>query len=211
MKKLTFLGLLLLAFTVTGCQLYFGEEDTDSRDGVCLDDGYYVRGEWVSAQCPGGGNACTSHVQCAAGCFCADDSKTCEEGGFCSDDKDCALGYKCDDRSSCVPGGATCKGLDTVTCTNGAPRCPEGQVPLVEDGCYVDTTGDGQFDCTAIIECPEAPLCDAFQYTTDCEAASCQVITRGEDCRRTTDNTACRDGDPDCRCARYVFSRCETI
>ena len=126
MKKLSFLGLVfLLAATVTGCQLYFGDE-SDSRDGVCLDDGYYVGGEWVSAQCPGGGNTCLEHIQCAAWCFCATDTKVCEEGGFCSETKDCPAGYACDERSSCIPDTASCAGAIAATCTNGAPTCPAG-------------------------------------------------------------------------------------
>jgi hypothetical protein len=211
MKKLSLLGLLfLIAFTVTGCQLYFGEEKTSGRDGICLDDGYYVGGEWVSAQCPGGGNACSTNKDCAAGCFCDITAGKCDEGGFCSDDQDCPVGYACDARSSCIPSGASCFGAISPTCTNGAPRCPQGSVPLIENGCYYDIDGDGQFDCSKVNQCKAPPTCDAYQYSADCAAASCRTITRGEDCR-TSNNTACQDGQAGCICSRYVFSRCEGI
>jgi hypothetical protein len=208
MKKLSFLGLLLLlAFTVTGCQLYFGEEN-DSRDGVCLDDGYYVGGEWVSAQCPGGGNKCSSNKDCAAGCFCDLMKGTCDEGGFCSDAMDCPMGYKCDERSSCVPGGGSCLGVLSPSCTNGAPRCPAGSVPLIENGCYFDRDGDGQFDCSPVSQCQAPPTCDAYQYSADCAAAMCRTITRGEGCT-LPGGGACQDGQLGCVCQRYTFERCE--
>jgi len=214
MKKLSFLGLLCLLASlvtgVTGCQLYFGE-DGSTRDGVCLEDGYYVGGEWVSAECPGGGNACVTNAECAAGCYCNMEKSTCDEGGFCSDVKDCPAGYKCDERSSCVPDTKSCAGAIAPTCTNGAPRCPQGQVPLIENGCYVDATGDGQFDCMAIGECPAPATCEAYQYTPDCQAAGCTTVLRGEDCRSQTGGTTCQDGQLGCVCARYVFSRCESM
>ena len=209
MKKLSFLGLLfLLAFTVTGCQLYFGEEKS-SREGVCLDDGYYVGGEWVSAQCPGGGNSCTTNKDCAAGCYCDTAKHTCDEGGFCKEPKDCPAGYTCDTaRSSCVPGGASCTGPIAATCTNGAPKCPQGSVPLIENGCYYDVDGDGQFDCSVINQCAAPPTCSAYQYGADCATAGCTTITHGENCRTST-GAACVDGQQGCVCQHYAFSRCE--
>jgi hypothetical protein len=208
MKKLSFLGLLcLLAFTVTGCQLYFGEEQ-NSDEGYCAADGYYVKGEWVSAQCPGGGNACAADKDCASGCFCNLQKGTCDEGGFCSDDQDCPQGYTCDTRSSCIPSGASCAGTLAPTCTNGAPKCPQGSVPLIAKGCYFDRDGDGQFDCSAMNECREPAACDAFQYSVDCAAASCRTITRGENCTMPNGQT-CQDGVSGCVCQRYTFQRCE--
>lgn len=206
MKKLSFLGLLfLLAFTVTGCQLYFGEEK-DSRDGVCLADGYYVGGEWVSAQCPGGGNTCLSNADCAAGCGCLEGK--CVEGGFCSEAADCAPGYTCDDRSSCVPDPVSCAGVIAATCTNGAPKCAAGSVPLIEKGCYADRTGDGQFDCMAINECAAPPACEAFQYGADCSAAGCTSVQRGFDCK-SSNGQPCTGGQAGCTCATYQFEHCE--
>ena len=158
-----------MAFTVAGCDLYFGPGDGPSSgggQGTCLSDGYYVDGEWVSAQCPGGGNECASNDDCAAGCHCVvpDGAQggTCEEAGFCSEDADCAAGYTCDERSSCIPdpNPPSCAApIDPTTCTNGAPKCAAGQVPLVQDGCWADINNDGRYDCSAITQCAAPPTC----------------------------------------------------
>lgn len=212
MTKLYSLGLaFLMALTVTGCQLYFGEERNNDDDAYCAADGYYVRGEWVSAQCPGGGNACATNDDCAAGCYCDDESATCEEAGFCSNATDCPEGYTCDERSSCVPGGGSCAGaINPVTCTNGAPKCAAGSVPLIEDGCYYDRNGDGQFDCSAISECAAPPSCEAFQHQNDCVAGNgCSSISRGVNCSMGN-GQPCQDGQSGCVCEMYVFDRCES-
>jgi hypothetical protein len=210
--KLSLLGLAFfsfLALTVTGCQLYFGDEK-GAGDGVCLADGYYVNGEWVSATCPGGGNKCAAEKDCAAGCTCDAATSTCVETGFCSVKEDCAAGFDCDtQRSTCVPVKYSCAGELAPTCTNGAPKCTEGSVPLIQDGCYTDINGDGQFDCMVIKECTAAPACEAFQYSSDCSNAACTVVTRGENCRTST-GTTCTDGAPGCICQKYTFERCET-
>lgn len=210
MKKLPFLGLaFLLVFIVTGCQLYFGEAQDSDDDSYCAADGYYVRGEWVSAQCPGGGNACVTNKDCAAGCYCDEAKGTCDEGGFCSKQDDCAADMECDEqRASCVPVVGSCSGAIAPTCTNGAPKCQAGSVPVIHNGCYFDRNGDGQFDCQPIGQCKEPPACAAYQYAADCAAASCTTITRGENCRTST-GQACRDGQPGCVCQMYSFSRCE--
>ncbi len=210
MKNLFSLGLaFLLALVASGCQLYFGEERDSDGDAYCAADGYYVRGEWVSAQCPGGGNACASNKDCAAGCYCDELKGTCDEGGFCSNAQDCPDGYTCDEeRSSCVPGGGSCAAAIAPTCTNGAPKCPQGSVPLVKDGCYFDQDDDGQFDCQAISECAAPPTCERFQHQADCAAGNgCDVISRGEDCTMPGGGS-CQDGVPGCVCARYVFQEC---
>ncbi|HWO18120.1 MAG TPA: hypothetical protein VNO30_05070 [Kofleriaceae bacterium] len=210
MKKPVLLALVaFLAFVATGCQLYFGETKDSDDDSYCAADGYYVRGEWVSAQCPGGGNACLSNKDCAAGCFCDEVKGTCDEGGFCSQQDECAPDMECDEaRSSCVPVVASCAGAIATSCTNGAPRCPAGSVPLIKDGCYYDRNGDGQFDCQAIDDCNAPPTCQAYQYAADCSAASCTTITRGENCRAQNGAT-CQDGQPGCVCQTYTFARCE--
>ena len=221
MTKLASLGLaILMAFAVTGCELYFGPDDGPSAgpggEGQCLSDGYYVDGEWVSAQCPGGGNECASNEDCAAGCYCvvpdgATQGGKCEEAGFCSEDADCAAGYKCDDRSSCVPeeNPPSCAApIDPVTCTNGAPKCAQGQVPLIQDGCYADINNDGRFDCEVIAACAAPPTCNAFQYTADCmNGNSCTVVTKGINCTMPG-GAACQDGQAGCTCAMYVFDSC---
>jgi hypothetical protein len=216
-KLLSSLGLaILLAFTVTGCELYFGPDDNaTSGEGACRADGYYVGGEWVSAQCPGGGNECASNDDCAAGCTCevADGATMgkCEEAGFCSKDADCAVGYVCDERSSCVrdPNPPSCAGAIAPTCTNGAPKCAQGQVPLIKDGCYADINKDGRLDCQAITACAQPPTCNAFQYTDDCMAGNaCTVVTKGINCT-TSNGTACSpQNTTNCTCTQYVFDSC---
>lgn len=213
MTKLFSLGLaLLMALTVTGCQLYFGEESNNDDDAYCAADGYYVRGEWVSAQCPGGGNSCASDRDCAAGCFCDEATGTCDEAGFCSEARDCPAGYECDERSSCVPsdGGSCAAPINEATCTNGAPKCPVGSVPLVKDGCYYDAADDGQFDCMAISECAVAPSCEARQHQVDCVAGSaCASISRGVNCSMGN-GQPCADGQAGCICQSYVFDHCQS-
>lgn len=214
MTKLFSLGLaFLMALTVTGCELYF-EDDDDDFDGPspCEADG----------RCPaGGGNDCQDNDDCAAGCYCltppGTSSGKCEETGFCSKDSDCPEGFICDDRQSCVAKPrppASCAGAIAPTCTNGAPRCPAGQVPLIADGCYVDNDLNGQFDCGVIAACEEEPSCGAFQYATDCDAAAdpttgaaCVVVTKGINCT-TPGGSACQDGQPGCTCAMYVYDSC---
>jgi hypothetical protein len=121
MNKLLYsLGLTLsLAFTLTGCELYFG----DHHDG---------RGD---ERPPGW--TCGSDADCASGCYCefpADagegSSGTCVEQGFCESNADCPDGFICDDRSSCVPNPVqTCSAdAECATgsyCDNGtcAPSC----------------------------------------------------------------------------------------
>lgn len=130
-KLLSSLGLVLAsAFTMTGCELYFGEHDDYDDDGgswsYCASDGYYIcEGNdcrWAGPECPdggGGGMTCTSDVDCAAGCYCQ--NGICEEAGFCADDADCPEGFHCDDRSSCVPN--TC---ETDQACNPGQICNNG-------------------------------------------------------------------------------------
>lgn len=221
MNKLYSLGLaLLMAFTVTGCELYFDDNDDDfdgPRPAPCELDG----------RCPsGGGNDCKDNEDCAAGCYCVippgSDTGKCEETGFCRTDADCPEGFHCDDRQSCVkddepppPPPAACTGTIAPTCTNGRPRCPAGQVPLIANGCYVDTTGDGQFDCAAVASCEAPPVCRAYQHEADCEAAvepatgnECKSIKNGINCAMP-DGSACGNGQPGCVCERLVFDKCE--
>lgn len=217
MKKLV--TLFALVFAATGCDLYFGpnESTPGPSNGYCALDGYYVNGEKVSDVCPSNQNeSCDSNADCAAGCYCAlpDDPAqgggTCEEAGYCGEDADCADGFKCDDRSSCVPDDdvGSCNAAIAPQCTNGAPKCPEGSVPLIKDGCWTDLNDDGQFDCSTIATCDVAPACSAYQYASDCDAGdACTVVTRGINCT-SGNGGACQDGQPGCVCAMYVYDSC---
>lgn len=121
-KLVSSLGIAILAaVSLTGCELYFGNND-DDRWSYCDTDGYYVcegdACEWAGAECPaggGGGFTCDDNSDCAAGCYCQDG--ICEEAGFCDSNEDCPAGFHCDDRSSCVPD----------TCSDELP-CPSGQI-----------------------------------------------------------------------------------
>jgi hypothetical protein len=116
-------SIALLVATVTialsGCELYFGEEENNGSWNYCGSDGYYECNDndcyWRGPECPsssgsGGmtvppnGYDCDSNTDCAAGCYCA--NGFCEEAGFCTQDSDCGTGYVCDEsRSSCEPAG----------------------------------------------------------------------------------------------------------
>ena len=228
-KLLSTLGLFfMLAFTLTGCELYFGKSKSGGDD----------EGR------PPGWN-CTSNAECAAGCYCevpaAGQQGECAEAGFCDQDSDCPAGYVCDDRSSCVPGGTTppkpecskdsdCD--DGYVCTNGActstftcggdglapnsgcskamPTCPLGGVALIDKatGCY---TGD----CGNILTCDVAPRCQNLQYRDDCLArqngqlgSDCTEVRNGINCTNPSTGQACQDGDVGCVCQSTVYASC---
>lgn len=140
-------SLAAIAFSLTGCELYFGGHDGnsggDDRWTYCANDGYYVCAgndcEWAGPRCPDDPNyTCETSADCAAGCYCA--NGVCEEAGFCSTDSQCPEGYHCDEtRSSCEPN----------SCATSAD-CDAGQ--------YCDPATSG---CTASCAC-----------TTDADAQS---------------------------------------
>jgi hypothetical protein len=113
-KLLTCMGLVMaLALFSSGCAIYFGpEEDDNDTYSYCDSTGCYtcVTYDDGSQECwsDGGGTACYSDYDCAAGCYCDPTTASCIETGFCSTDADCAEGYGCDDRGSCTPGGTSC-------------------------------------------------------------------------------------------------------
>jgi hypothetical protein len=120
--------LFTLAFTLTGCELYFGKNKSAGDD----------EGR------PPGWN-CSSDAECAAGCYCdkAPGAQTgeCAEAGFCDSNADCPDGYVCDDRSSCVPG------TPPTPCTADAD-CPAGAIcgdaGVCEASCVCATDAEAQ-------------------------------------------------------------------
>ncbi|MBA3501937.1 MAG: hypothetical protein M4D80_07055 [Myxococcota bacterium] len=107
-KLLSLFGLtFLMAFTLTGCELYFGKSGGDDEGG---------------GRPPG--YSCESDAECAAGCYCdgaaPGKSGECAEAGFCDSNADCPEGYVCDDRSSCVPGDPPTKCTNDNDCDAGS-------------------------------------------------------------------------------------------
>jgi hypothetical protein len=176
------------ASLLSGCQLYFGDhKDSGSNSNPQPPN-------------PGGapvppGFACTTDVQCAAGCFCADG--TCTEAGFCKTDTDCGTGFTCDTaRSSCKPlpsctadgqcsPGSACDaatGSCVVTCKcasdaeavqQGAGWCDE-----TRSTCMAGTDPAGA--CTTAVTCTTgAPACGEGQVPLvkdGCYTGTCRDI-----------------------------------
>ena len=238
-KLLSSLGLtLLLAFTVTGCELYFGPTGDDGPNG--------------GGGGSGGGFSCTQDSDCAAGCYC--NNGTCEEAGFCSDTQQCPEGFHCDDRSSCVPDacGADSDCLAGQVCTNGTctttcvcsndreavqggfgycdearSTCMPGTDPAGSCvGMLTCTTAapacaagevplilDGCYTgaCRAIAQCDAAPACPALAHEADCLArtADCTPVYTGNNCR-DPNGAACTSGSANCTCESFTFRTCDT-
>jgi hypothetical protein len=190
MKKLfSLLGMtFMLAFTLTGCELYFGKK---GGDGGGDDEG----------RPPGW--SCTSDAECAAGCYCdiADGAKEgeCAEAGFCSGDEDCPEGYVCDGRSSCVPGDPPQTCTFDVDCPAGA-YCNNG---LCETSCVCENDAQAQAagwaycdeargtchpdnaqgTCGGAATCGTEPVCPvgsvALINETGCYTGQCADYTKG--------------------------------
>lgn len=138
-KLLSCLGLtFLMAFTLTGCELYFGKSGEGRGDDEGRPPGY----------------ACETDAECAAGCFCAvpatGGAGQCEEAGFCDDNSDCPDGYVCDDRSSCVPGNPP------TTCDNDTD-CPAGSICGADGVCETTCVceNDAQAQAAGYHHCDE--------------------------------------------------------
>jgi hypothetical protein len=238
-KLLQALGLALtLAFTLTGCQLYFGSDgDSDVR----------------TPGGDGGGWSCAANADCAAGCYCSD-AGYCEEAGFCSVDTDCAPGYICDDRSSCVPDPGptctadadcaagsycaadgtcvtscicetdaeaqaqgwqhcdetrgTCEPADEAGTCSGAPTC--GVEPPCAVGSVPLVGADGCWTgaCSATASCDVTPTCNLYQHEADCFGAAGCSASYTGLNCRRPDGTACQAGDSGCVCESFVFAEC---
>ena len=128
---------------------------------------------------------------CVATCSCASEADAIKQGFAWCDET----------RSTCMTGSdPTGMCLGTVTCTGGAPACPENQVALIKDGCFT-----GQ--CRAIAACEGAPVCNSLQHQDDCDARTkdCTSTSTGHNCHGTT----CGVSDTDCVCESYTFASCE--
>ncbi|MEZ4399634.1 MAG: hypothetical protein R3B06_06430 [Kofleriaceae bacterium] len=166
----------------TGCPV----GTTCAADGTCIPD------------VPG----CTSDAECAAGCYCS--GGQCEETSVCSTDADCPSNEHCDTtRSTCVPGapaGPTCNG--TLTCNLGAPTCPAGQVPLIQDGCYTGA-------CTPLANCTGVPACGVLNTEQMClDRVDCSPIYAGQNCTNPS-GASCTMGSSNCTCETFSFDHCQ--
>jgi Cys-rich repeat protein len=198
-------------------------QDSDCGSGLVCDDGTCKpegRGCDSDEECPDGtvceeayrvcvpDPSCDSDAECPSGSVCNEETRACEPTQGCTADGQCPDGQYCDeDRGTCVPGvdpeAPTCAG--TVTCNQGAPRCPAGQVPLIDPttGCYTGT-------CEAIGECDAAPVCGAIQDEPTCRGREdCEAAYTGLNCRMPN-GAACQAGVPGCVCEEYRFSFCAT-
>jgi Cys-rich repeat protein len=135
---------------------------------------------------------CDSDDDCAAGCFCNEETGLCEESGFCTTDADCPEGQECDDRSTCVPDDGV------ADCTTNAD-CGEGELCDAELGeCRAPVCTEitnGNFGAAAEDMCLANTACDA--------------IYSGSDCYNPNNNNApCEDGDSGCICNTFDFAAC---
>jgi hypothetical protein len=178
------------SMALTGCELYFGEEENNGSWTYCGSDGYYECNDndcyWRGPECPTGGGSggmttppggfeCKDNSDCAAGCFCQ--NGLCEEAGFCTQDSDCGMGFTCDEsRSSCVP---------------------ETEPPAVS--CGADN------DCATGEYCnPDTLKCEA---TCTC-ATDAEAVTGGYDYCDETRGTCLPGADPRGDCAGTVAPTC---
>ena len=233
MKKLSSFGLLfMLAFMLTGCELYFGKNDGSGGSN-------------------GGGNppgwACESNADCAAGCFCekgdGDAAGECAEAGFCDTDADCPTGYTCDDRSSCVPDETpppkTC--ANDLDCDAGS-FCNNG---VCETSCVCENDAQAQAagwqhcdevrktckpgnpfgSCAGPTTCGTEPTCpagsvaltsDAGCYTGECSpigtcdvSPACGRFQHEADCLNTADESQCSAVYNGVNCKKPDGSACQ--
>lgn len=145
------------------------------------------------SECPTG-QYCQYDNVCVPSCTCTQDEEAVAQGwGWCDET-----------RNTCLPGAdpaGTCGG--NVTCNQGPPTCPAGQVPTMFNGCW---TGN----CTAYAACDVDPVCSHINDSATCGSRSdCRRVFNGINCTKN-DGTgqACQDGDTNCTCAQYVFASC---
>ena len=230
-KLLSSLGLLfMLAFTLTGCELYFGKQGGGGGD----DD-------------PGNppGWACDADADCAAGCYCEKTdgaaSGTCAEAGFCDTDADCPEGYVCDDRSSCVPADTCTSDADcavgsfcndqgvcetSCSCTNDAEaqaagwhHCDEARGTC--EPADANGTCGGEATCGSEPNCPAGSVA-LVDTTTGCFTGTCSEIATCDiapacgrfqhesDCLNTGDANTCSASYTGINCTKPDGSACQS-
>lgn len=198
MRKLFVIGTALLAFGLTGCDLYYGTpNDSDCDLWGCEQEAWPQPGPVQ----PGG--ECRSNDQCAAGCYCDNDQAICIETGFCNLESDCPGEFTCDDRATCVPA------IDDGGCDR-------------EDGCdpLPPPMGPGE-DCSADLECLQGCFCregmcvetgfcdsdadcmdivyeDGTIEEAECDPARNTCVPRTPPAANCNDTITCAVAAPDC-------------
>lgn len=238
-KLLSLLGLtFMMAFTLTGCELYFGK-DGNGRGG----DGDGRPPGW----------SCGTNNECAAGCYCegadadANQQGECVEAGFCDSNADCPEGYVCDDRSSCVPGeppqtceydqdcpaGAFCNPQTGVceascACTSdeeaqaaGWHHCDEARMTCRP--AYENSTCAGVPTCGTKPQCPAGSVpaigddgCyrsgpDACNTIATCDVnPECEAFQHEADCLNPSDEKSCSASYTGINCTKPDGSSCQS-
>lgn len=194
MMKHSYLSLMVaMTMSLTGCELYFGNDHSDNSWSYCGQDGYYQCDNndcyWQGSECPAGtdpnsmtGYQCKDSTDCAAGCYCA--NGTCEEAGFCTVDADCGNGYFCNtQRSSCEP--TNTQPEPETSCVTDAD-CKTGSY------CSPDT-----YTCTATCTCTSdaSAVSQNFAYCDESRSTCLPGIDPAGDC---TGTVTCNLGRPAC-------------
>jgi hypothetical protein len=166
----------LAIIAMSGCTLYFDDDEDD----------YYCDDPWedCSERPPTNpGFSCDSDADCAAGCYCTENTPNdgiygiCVESGYCGDDDDCGSGMHCDegtckpDERGCTaddqcPAGTTCdEAFGVCVPTNACDmECPVGTA------CDPRTRACVPIACDADSECPPGSVCN--EETHRCEPSS---------------------------------------
>jgi hypothetical protein len=186
-KLLTCIG-IVMAVSASGCVFYFGPDHHDDRYYWYCDETGCWSCDSYTGECweDGGSSGCQRDADCAAGCYCQESNGVCIETGFCSVNEDCADGFVCDDRASCVPEN------DGACWETG---CPWGYYCDAWTGdCVPTTTCEDTRDCGPGYMCVEGACVPVGCTDDDQCAAGCYC---DEDTGACVETSYC-DGDADC-------------
>lgn len=181
-------------------------------NGVCEEAGFCG----PNNQCPDGfhcdearsscePDGCNTSADCDAGQYCDASTMSCTSSCTCTTDAEAQAngwGYCDESRGTCEPpaAGGSCAG--TVTCNQIMTQCPDGQVALIQDGCWTGT-------CGAIASCDVTPVCADLQHEGDClgRTADCSAVYNGINCTNPQ-GTQCNAGSSGCTCESFSYASC---
>jgi len=80
--------------------------------------------------------------------------------------------------------------------------CPDGQVPLIADGCWNGA-------CGPIASCDVTPACRSLEHEGDClgRSADCTSVYTGINCTNSS-GAQCMAGSTGCTCQDFQFATC---